>query len=179
MTIPDVPGRQTRPAYTTERRGWYGYGQTTTMDKRPVGRVLHDFSGIFGEISIFALPVLLIVAAGGEPSFYGVTTATFAAWLTLAVVATAIRGGWIRPLATDTLGWVSYSPALVGLRLVYYNTTLLLAGYGGWAVAVAVDTPASSVAIALAVSTLAALSFPRLGERLARWERHRRRSADP
>lgn len=169
------PGRQTRPAYTTKRRSWYGYGKTAQFEKSGFGRFLHDTTSIFGEVSILGLPALLVVTATGGPSYYGLTTAVLVAWATMVFVGTLIRGGWIRPLATDVLGWVSFSAALLGLRLVYYNAVLLLAGYGSTALADAVGVPALSLVTAAAVAAVATLAFPRLGEAVARWRLEARR----
>ncbi|MFC6904256.1 hypothetical protein [Halalkalicoccus tibetensis] len=86
----------------------------------------------------------------------------------MTLVATAIHTGLVRPLVTDTLGWVSITPALVGLRLVYYNLTLLAASYGSVALAALVGYPPAAFASAVGVSGLAMLAFPRLAETVAR-----------
>jgi len=169
------PGRQTRPAYTTKRRSWYGYGKTAQFEKSGFGRFLHDTTSIFGEVSVLGLPALLVVAAAGEPAYYGLTTAVLVAWATMVFVGTLIRGGWIRPLATDVLGWVSFSPALLGLRLVYYNAVLIGAGYGSTTLADAVGVPALSILAAAVVAAVATLAFPRLGEDVAQWRLEARR----
>lgn len=165
------PGRQTRPATTRTRRSWYGYGKMANMEKNAFGCFLHDVTYIFGEISILGLPALMIVTMTGTTGGYGVTAAALVAWVTMVLVGTLIRGGWIRPLGTETLGWVTFSPALIVLRLVYYNAVFVAAVYGGVLVATAVGTPPLSLAVAAVVAIMAMLSFPTLGERLARARR--------
>lgn len=159
-----VPGRKTRPAYTSSRRSWYGWGNTGSGEKSTFGRFLHDVPYVFAEIAVFALPTLVWISATVIDGGFGVSGSAFAAWATMTFVAALIYTGLVRPLATDTLGWVSVSPALVGLRLVYYNATLLAASYGGVAIAALVGYPPAALAVAVGVAALAMLSFPRLAE---------------
>lgn len=163
-----VPGRDTRPAYSRERRTWYGYGTLTRTEKSGFGRFLHDATYVFGDVSTLGLPLLAYVAATDPPGGYGVTASVLVAWMTMWFVGTAVRGGWIRPLLTNTLGWVSLRPALLVTRLAYYNLTLALAGYGSVAAASGLGWPPASLVIASLVGALAALAFPRLAESLAR-----------
>lgn len=166
-----APGRDTRPAYSRERRTWYGHGTLTRAEKSGFGRVLHDASYIFGDISVLSLPVLLIIMSVDPPDDGLLTLGALVAWMTMWAVGTTIRGGWISPLATDTLGWVSLRPALLGLRLVYYNLVIAVGAVGGLLVERTLETPygASAMVFAFVGATVATLSFPRLAESLARW----------
>lgn len=171
MTPPsrdEVPGRKTRPAYTSRRRGWYGWGKTGSSEKNTFGRFLHDIPFIFVEIAIFSLPVLMWIASTVQDTGYGVSGSALVGWTTMTVVATAIHMGLIRPFATDTLGWVSITPSLVGLRIVYYNVVLLLVSYGSVTLATVSGYPRISLAISISVAALAMLLFPSLGETVAR-----------
>ncbi len=158
------PGRQTEPAYSSTRRTWYGYGSLARTEKSGFGRVLHDCSNIFGDVSILSLPVLFAIMAAPGPGIYDATAAGFLAWMTMVAVGTAIRGGWIKPLATDTLGWVSITPSLIVLRLVYYNLALAVAAFGGPALAIATGVGPLSLVVAAGVAILSMLCFPRLAE---------------
>ncbi len=160
----DEPGRQTRPAYSSTRRTWYGYGKLTHAEKSGFGRFLHDCSYVFGDISIPALPILFVIMAAPGTGVYDATAAGFLAWMTMVAVGTAIRGGWIRPFATDTLGWVSLAPVLIALRFVYYNLVLAVAVFGGVALADAVGYPPLSLVVAFIVAIVSTMAFPRFAE---------------
>ena len=162
------PGRETRPARSRERRTWYGHGQLARAELNGPGRFIHDSLRVSADVSVASLPALLYVLLAGGVGAYGPRTAVFAGLLSMALVGTAVRGGWITPLATSVLGWVSLSPTLAALRVVYYNLALAVAAYGGTAVATAVDTPPVSLAVAVFVGVAAALSFPRVAEATAR-----------
>lgn len=159
-----TPGRQTRPAYSATRRTWYGLGKLSRTEKSGFGRVLHDCSHLFGDVSIAALPVLFAIVAAPGTGAYDATAAGLLAWTTMVAVGTAIRGGWIRPLATDTLGWVSLEPTLLVLRVVYYNLALAVAVFGGVWLADVTGLAPLSLVVAFAVATVSMLSFPRLAE---------------
>ena len=158
------PSRQTEPAYSATRRTWYGYGSLARTEKSGFGRFLHDCSHIFGDVSIPSLPVLFAIMAAPGTGFYDVTAAGFLAWMTMVVVGTTIRGGWVRPVATDTLGWVSLKPSLILLRLVYYNVVLTIAAFGGPAVATETGIGPLSLIVALVVALFSMLAFPRLAD---------------
>ncbi|MFC4542131.1 hypothetical protein ACFO5R_09345 [Halosolutus amylolyticus] len=159
------PARQTEPAYSATRRTWYGYGSLARVEKSGFGRVLHDCSTVFGDVSIPSLPVLFAIVVAPGTGAYDATAAGIVAWPTMVAVGTAVRGGWIRPLATDTLGWVAITPSLILLRVVYYNLVLIVAVFGGVAVANAVGIAPLSLVVAFVVAIGSMLSFPRLAER--------------
>jgi len=169
MSRKRIPGRQTRPAYSTKRRSWYGLGKLATLEKNAYGRFLHDVVYVFSEVAILGLPVLLAIAMTDASGYYGVTAGAMVAWITMVAIGALIRGGWIRPFATETLGWVTFTPTLLFLRVIYYNFVLFLSGYGATALASAVGLAPLSLVLAAAIAVLAALSFPRLGESVARW----------
>ena len=162
------PGRETRPAYSRKRRTWYGHGQLARTELNGTGRFIHDTLRLSADVFLGSLPILLFVMLAGGLGAYGPRTAVLVAVLSLTLVGTAVRGGWIQPLATGTLGWVALTPSLVALRVVYYNSALAVAAYGGVAVATAVETPPVSLGVAVFVGVAAALSFPRVAEATAR-----------
>lgn len=164
----DAPGRDTRPAYSRRRRTWYGLGHITSAEKDPIGCYLHDVVTVFTDISVLSLPALYVVSRTPEDGYFGVVSSALVVWMTMTVVAAAIRGGWVRPLATDTLGWVSITPSLVGLRIVYYNAVLLGASFGSVAIVGALGVPRASLALAFAIGLGSVLAFPRLGESFVR-----------
>ena len=163
-----APGRQTRPAYSSTRRTWYGYGRLATVEKSGFGRVLHDCPHIFGDISFPALPVLVAIMATPGRGVYDATAAGLLVWTTMVAVGPAIRGGWVRPLWTETLGWVTAAPSLILLRVVYYNLSIAVAVFGGVALEDAVGHPPLSLLVAFVVAVVSTLAFPRLAESLYR-----------
>ncbi|WP_247001007.1 hypothetical protein [Halosolutus gelatinilyticus] len=160
----EKPSRQVELANSPVRRTWYGYGSLARVEKSGAGRFLHDCSHVFGDVSIPSLPVLFAIMAAPGTGPYDATAAGLLAWATMVVVGTAIRGGWIEPLATDTLGWVSLSPSLIALRLVYYNFVLAVGVFGGVALARIVDVASLSLVAAFVVALGSTLAFPRLAE---------------
>ncbi|MFW6317046.1 MAG: hypothetical protein ACOC06_01075 [Halorubrum sp.] len=174
MTRRGTPGRESAAARSTERRIWYGYGQLTRTEKSRFGVFLHDTTRLFAEISVFSLPVLLSVMEYPASGWFDAKATGLVAWLTAVVVATLVRGGFVRPLATPTPGWVTLSPSLLVARVPYFNGGLALAIYGGLRVekAVAAVAPASDglgvvagLAWAAGVAALLSLCFPRFAER--------------
>lgn len=162
------PGRDPGPARTRVRRSWYGHGTLTRVEKGPANRFLHDLTYTFADVSIAGLPALFLVMGNAGPGFFGAASAALIAWLTMAGVAAAIRGGWLTPLATDTLGWVSITLLLAGLRALYYNVVLGVAAFGSVEFATALETPPVSLAVAFAIALVATLAFPRLAESASR-----------
>lgn len=147
---------------------WFGWGQTGSAEKNVYGRFLHDLPYVFLEVFGLSLPASYYVLSTVVDGGFGVTGAAFVAVTTMTIVATVLHMGLIRPLATETLGWVSTTPLLVGVRLVYYNLVLLVAAYGSVALATLVASPPVSLAVAVAVGCVAMMAFPRLAEGIAR-----------
>jgi hypothetical protein len=90
------------------------------------------------------------------------------------IVGTLVRGGFVRPLATPTPGWVTLSPSLLLARIPYFNGGLALAIFGGLRVEQAMTGLAAvsgsvgvvaGLAWAAGVATLLSLCFPRFAER--------------
>ncbi|MCU4751680.1 hypothetical protein OB919_06750 [Halobacteria archaeon AArc-curdl1] len=161
-----APGRDTRPAYSDERRTWYGYGTLTRAKKSPWRRFLHDTSTVFADISIFGLPALLLALFFPDASPYGVGATALTLWITMTAVAAVIRGGWIVPLGTEVRGWVSISFWLIVLRILYYNLVITVVVFSAPALARAVGIPALSLLLAVLAGALATYAFPHLGERV-------------
>ncbi|WP_132058419.1 hypothetical protein [Halorussus amylolyticus] len=159
----DRPGRQTDAARSRRRRGWDGDSLGSMVEKDRVGVFLDDVAYVFADVSISSIPILYVVLTNASNEWYGVKASAAVAWAALVVVGTLIRGGWIRPLATDAPGWVSLAPWLLAFRLVYFNAALALAAYGGGAVNAAWSSGVS-VGFAAAVGALSAGAFPRLAE---------------
>lgn len=174
MTRRGTPGRESAAARSTERRIWYGYGQLARAEKSRFGVFLHDATRLFAEISIVSLPVLLVVMETPAVGWFDAKATGLVAWIAAVLAATLVRGGFVRPLATPTLGWVTLSPPLLLARVPYFNAGLAVAIFGGLRAErslVGVD-PASGgigVAVGLAwaagVATLLSLCFPRFAER--------------
>ncbi|WP_123624614.1 hypothetical protein [Halorubrum sp. CSM-61] len=174
MTRRGTPGRESAAARSRERRIWYGYGQLTRAEKSRFGVFLHDTTRLFAEISVFSLPVLLLVIEHPATGRFDAKATGLVAWIAAVVAATLVRGGFVRPLATPTPGWVTLSPSLLLLRIPYFNGGLALAIFGGLWVerSIAVLAPASGgigvaagLAWAAGVATLASLSFPGIADR--------------
>lgn len=158
------PGRETKAARSPERRTWYGYGQLTRAEKRGAARYLHDLTYAFADVSMFGLPaVFFVFLATGEGAF-GAGTVTLVVWLTMVATAAAIRGGWVTPLATSVPGWVSITPALVAVRVCYYNAAIAATVVGSLLAADAVGSPPTAVAFAAFLAVLSTMAFPAVAE---------------
>jgi hypothetical protein len=138
---------------------------------------LHDTVRIYAEVSVLSLPVLFWIMSVPPTGWLDAKATGLVAWLTMTLVGTLIRGGWVRPLATPALGWVRLSPSLLLLRLGYFNLTLALATFGGLAAAAVVEgvlpatlwIPVVAVGWAGGVAAVSTLAFPwAAGEWLAR-----------
>lgn len=162
-----VPGRKTGPAYTRRRRTWYGHAKTASVEKPPVRRFLHDLPYVFTEILVVSIPALYYILVSAPVTTFGVKDTVFVACMTMVGVATLIHTGLIRPLATDTLGWVTLTPTLVAVRFVYYNLVLLAAAYGSLALGALVSAPLLALGVAGVIGAASMLAFPRLAETIA------------
>lgn len=156
------PGRETSAATSNYRREFLAIGNRTGSEKDRVGVFFADVGRIAGEIGTLTLPVMLYlpVAQAGKPFAF------FETWLlalmTMIVVGTLLRGGWITPPFTDAPGWVRLFPTLILLRLVYFNGALLVSIHGGSAVAGETGVVAAGLLWSLSVSGAATLLFPRV-----------------
>jgi hypothetical protein len=162
------PGRRTKEAETDRRNSWYGYGTYVSAEKDAFGRFLDDLAFAFLDISAFGLVALGWVAASLDGRRFGLQATALVAWLTMALVAALLRGGWVRPLGTPVRGWVSLSPSMILLRLAYYNAALAVATVGGVAFAELSGRPAVAGGFAFLTAALAVGTFPRSAELVAR-----------
>ncbi|GAB7090687.1 hypothetical protein JCM18237_09580 [Halorubrum luteum] len=167
------PGRETAAATSRTRRTWYGYGSLARSEKSGFGVFLHDTTRIFAEVSVFSLPTLVYIMTVPPAGPLDAEATGLLAWLTMTLVGTLIRGGWITPLLSATPGWVSLSPVLLLLRLGYFNVTMATAAFGGltlgnavWPV-VDVVWPVVGVGWAIGSAALAILLFPRVAQAVA------------
>lgn len=158
-------GRNTKAAQSRKRQTWAaGAGGVTTVEKDGFGLWIDDIVYAFTEISVTSLPILYIVLTTAGIEFFGAKSAAMIAWMTMVVVAGTIRGGWVTPLATDVPGWVSITPALVMLRLVYYNLVLGVTTYAGGMIGTTLALPLVSIVFAIFVAGLATGIFPRIAD---------------
>ncbi|MCU4717343.1 hypothetical protein [Halapricum hydrolyticum] len=150
-------------------------GSLTYIEKSWFGRVLHDVVYTYADVTVFSLPMLLYVWVTQPFVDRALTAPALVTWITMVGVATLIRGGWIRPLGTETLGWVSGRYALLPVRVAYYNLTLIVAVFGGLAVEGLVGRTGLAVAWATCVGIGATLVFPTVVDityhRFAQWRR--------
>lgn len=160
----DRRGRQTRQAESSARRGWYGHGESVSIEKSGFGRFLDDLAYVFADVSVTGLPALWYVLLSPDVRAFGPKTTTLLAWTAMVLTGAVIRGGWVRPPWTDVRGWVSLRSWLVLFRLCYYNPVLLVAAYGGGVLAGTAYGRVAPVGFALGLGVLAAAAFPRLGE---------------
>lgn len=166
-------GRETDIAATGRRRIWYGYGSMAHAEKSGIGRFLDDTTRLYAEVSVFSLPVLLFIMSYPATSPVDAKATGFVGWMTMTLVGALIRGGWVRPLATDSLGWVRLSPWLLVLRVGYVPAAFALATFGGLVVAGLVGSVAAGLLWAAAVAAVAMGLFPSLASRWLAWVRER------
>lgn len=158
--IPRSQTRNTRAANSRKRRGWYGMGSLAVVEKSWFGRTLDDLVSVYADVTVCSLPVLVYVWVTQPFVNQPLAAPTLAAWFGMVGVATLLRGGWIRPLGSETLGWVSTRYSLLVLRVLYYNAALLVGIYGGLAVESLLGGPGVAVVCAGSVGSAAALVFP-------------------
>lgn len=158
------PGRETAAARSRKRRIWYGYGSLARGEKNGLGLFLHDTTRVFAEVSVLSLPCLFLIMGTPPSGVFDAKATGLLAWLTMTLIGTFIRGGWIRPLASPSLGWVRLAPSLLVLRLGYFNIVMLLAAFGGLAVGSPPGGPLLGLAWAGSVAVLGTLVFPRVAE---------------
>ena len=160
--VPRSPTRDTRSASSEKRQIWYGIGTLSRTEKSGFGRFLNDIVHTYADVSAFGLPVLLYVY-WVDPSVEGsITAPVFGTWMAMVVTATLIKGGWIAPLGSETLGWVSTRYALLPLRFVYYNLILAAGVYGGFALGSVTGGATTAFLFGGSLGAVAALVFPTL-----------------
>lgn len=159
------PARDVDTAGSRMRRSWGGHGQFVRVEKSAVGRFLHDTVRVFGDVSVPAVPVIFGVTGMVDAAAVALGLSLLAGWGALVATATLVCGGWIGVPLTPRRGWLplSTSPSLWALRLVVFNAALLVAAFGGDAVA-SVAGPAGGALVAAAVGAATALVVPALAE---------------
>jgi nitrate reductase NapE component len=133
------------------------------MEKNRFGVFLHDVTRIYSEITVLSLPALFTIALYPVTTFVDVTAMGLVAWMTMVLTGTLIRGGTVAPFATTSPGWVTLAPTLLVLRLVYFNLGLLVAAFGGLALAAVAGT-AAGLLWAGGFAAILMLYFPRSAE---------------
>ncbi|RBI64007.1 hypothetical protein DMJ13_05755 [halophilic archaeon] len=166
--MPGPPGRDPRSARSNERQSFAGHGTRTTVEKDGIGLFIDDTVYAFADVSVPSLPVLWTVMVTSPVEYGGVNGAAFVGWMTMVLGAALIRGGWIGPLFTEIPGWVSLTPTLVALRVLYFNLALAVAAYGGGLFDAALRLPLAFVGWSLLVSAVAVWLFPSLAGAVAR-----------
>lgn len=156
------PGREPHAAETNYRRGWFGWGQASQVEKNAFGLLFNDFYRLAAEVLVLTLPVLWYLSFVADSAGLGVFNAWLVASAAMVVVGTLVRVGWVRPLLTDTPGWVRLFPKLIALRVVYFNLALLLVMYAGFAVETVTGEPLAGIVVAGVGGTATVLLFPRL-----------------
>lgn len=162
--IPRSQTRNTRAANSHKRRTWYGIGSLAVVEKSWFGRTLDDLVSAYADISVFSLPVLVYIWVTHPFVAQPLTAPTLAVWFAMVGVATLLRGGWIKPLGSETLGWVSTRYSLLALRVCYYNATLLVAIYGGLAMEALLGGSGIAVVCAASIGIVATLAFPTIAD---------------
>jgi len=155
--------RDVRSATSDRRLTWYGWGKIARVPKTGFGQFLHDLARMYGDVSFSALPFLFLVWLSGEMSLFGFTTATIGVWFSLVFVGTLIRGGWIRPVLSDTPGWVAVAPSMIALRLVYYNVAMAISVFAAVTIGSATLGPLV-IPASIGLGVLVAVLFPRIAD---------------
>jgi hypothetical protein len=162
--MPEPPGRDTRPANSTSRSDWYGHGTAVTVEKSAFGRFIDDVVFVFADISFTSLPFFLYLLSSPNAVASGSKPATLVVWLSMVLVGAAVRGGWITPPGTSVKGWISLSPWLLLLRLLYYNSVLVVAFFGSRVLSTSLDSQLATVGFGLVLGALAIAVLPRIAE---------------
>lgn len=156
------PGREQSAAETNVRRGWYGWGQLSQVEKSRVGVFLNDVTRVFAEVTVLSLPFLVALPFLPTAGPFDIFNVWLPALTAMVLVGTLVRTGWVHPPWTDSPGWVRLLPTLVVLRVLYFNFAFLAATYGGLAVAGLVGEGAVGWLAGAGAGAVAALAFPRV-----------------
>jgi len=115
------------------------------------------------EVSILALPALLVTSATG-PDVIGQSFGVSVSLLTLVLGIATVRSEY------DPIGieWPRLFPAAVLARVVWYNSTIVLAGFGGRAIDLLTVERFGTVVFAVSVSIVAIATLPRFAASLRR-----------
>jgi hypothetical protein len=166
--MPRPSGENTELAWSHERRPrTIGSGNEPTKHEG-FRRWLDDIGYMSIEITVMSLPVLAVVVLMTEGELFGLTAAAIVAWTKMVLTAGTIRGGRITPLGTEMASWVPITPALVVLRLGYYNLALAAAAFGGGTIGVVLGQPFLAIVFTLLIAGAAAGGFPRVADTYCR-----------
>ncbi|WP_139025488.1 MULTISPECIES: hypothetical protein [Haladaptatus] len=122
----------------------------------PVGDLVY---AVF-DISIPALPVLVLILNLEPISAIGVKNALVFGWGTAVVGIALFYGEWVTPPTRTEPGWLSLTPSLFGVRILYYNVLLLVAGYCGGYIGSFSHSMYLSALVGITISTIAISFFP-------------------
>lgn len=156
------PGREQHAAETNYRRGWFGWGQASQVEKNAFGVFFNDVYRVATEVVVLTLPVLWYLSFVAGTASAGIFDAWLVATAAMVLVGTLVRTGWVDPPLTTAPGWVRLFPKLVFLRLVYFNLALLVVMHGALAASRAADTGLVVGLVAAVGGAGSVLLFPRL-----------------
>lgn len=156
------PGREQHAAETTYRRGWFGWGKASQVEKNAFGVVFSDCYRVASEVIVLTLPVLWYLSFAAGAANVGLFNAWLVATAAMVLGGTLVRGGWVHPPLTSAPGWVRLFPRLILLRLVYFNLTLLTVIYAALTVSQALDPGLVTIFVAAVGGAASALLFPRV-----------------
>jgi hypothetical protein len=118
--------------------------------------------GVFfgcAEVAVLALPALLSLLDASANA--AVKFAAIVALVTAAVAIGTVRAGW------TSLAWPPMTARLLVARAISHNLTVLIAAYGGAAIALFTGSTLGSAAFAVAVAGGSVWAFPRIAARVA------------
>ena len=107
-----------------------------------------------GEVTFLCLPAFFLLM-DAEPNGPLKFAALFA-WIALCLSVGTFRGHWV------DIDWPPVTPALLLLRLVYYDVVILAIAYAGTGVDLAFHSPVVTATVAAVLAVGCALAFPRL-----------------
>lgn len=122
----------------------------------PVGDVVY---AVF-DVSVPALPVLVLVLNLEPITSVGVKNALVFAWGTAVLGVALFYGDWVTPPRRTNPGWIPITPPLFGVRTLYYNLLLVVAGYCGGSVGSLTQSMYLSALIGVGMSAVAIGLFP-------------------
>jgi len=141
--------------HTTERR------KAGPRNTEKVGAERWIEGVFFGcaEVAVLALPALLSLLDASANA--AVKFAAIVALVTAAVAIGTVRAGW------TSLAWPPMTARLLVARAISHNLTVLIAAYGGAAIALFTGSTLGSAAFAVAVAGGSVWAFPRIAARVA------------
>lgn len=163
------PGREQHAAETNYRRGWFGWGRASQVEKNAFGVVISDCYRVAAEVVVLTLPVLWYLSFVAGSASVGIFDAWLVATAAMVLVGTLVRAGWVHPPLTSAPGWVRLFPSLIVLRLGYFNLALLAVMYAALAVGQAVGPGLVTIIVAAVGGATTVLLFPRVTDVVMAW----------